>query len=257
MSHFLTILCLFSMVIPASIANIFAYPISRKLSVRISDYIVNVPPHYIRLSVGSICYTYRHFHFWGYDDKKDALPENFILISNHQSLLDIPVFMNFLRDREMRFIAKDTLGRHIPLVSEMLRAQEHCLVPRKAKPMEAMRYISDFGKRVVERKQIPILFPEGSRTRNGDVGKFFSAGFRQLSESTGLPVVVCALDGGWQLRDLRKLVTNLKNGCYRVKILRIYDSPKTKEDCNQILEESRTLMQQQIEYWRQLPTNKK
>ncbi len=253
MSHFLTILCLFSMVIPASIANIFAYPISRKLSVRISDYIVNV----LARRLFAICYTYRHFHFWGYDDKKDTLPENFILISNHQSLLDIPVFMNFLRDREIRFIAKDTLGRHIPLVSEMLRAQEHCLVPRKAKPMEAMRYISDFGKRVVERKQIPILFPEGSRTRNGDVGKFFSAGFRQLSESTGLPVVVCALDGGWQLRDLRKLVTNLKNGCYRVKILRIYDSPKTKEDCNQILEESRTLMQQQIEYWRQLPTNKK
>jgi 1-acyl-sn-glycerol-3-phosphate acyltransferase len=122
--------------------------------------------------------------------------------------------------------------------------------------MEAMRYISDFGKRVVERKQVPILFPEGSRTRDGNVGKFFSAGFRQLTESTGLPVVVCALDGGWQLRDLRKLITNLKNGCYRVKILRIYEPPKTKEECNQILEESKILMQQQIEYWRQLPADK-
>ena len=253
MSHFLTILCLFSMVIPASIANIFAYPVSRKLSVRISDYIIRV----LAPRLFAIVYTYRHFHFWGYDDKKDQLPENFIIIANHQSLLDIPLFMNFLRDRPVRFIAKDTLGRHIPLVSEMLRAQEHCLIPRKAKPMEAMRYISDFGKRVVERKQVPILFPEGSRTRDGNVGKFFSAGFRQLTESTGLPVVVCALDGGWQLRDLRKLITNLKNGCYRVKILRIYEPPKTKEACNQILEESKILMQQQIEYWRQLPSDKK
>ncbi len=253
MSHFLTILCLFSMVIPASIANIFAYPVSKKLSVRISDYIVKV----LAPRLFAILYTYRHFHFWGYEDKKDTLPENFILISNHQSLLDIPVFMKFFEGQEVRFIAKDTLGRHIPLVSEMLRAQEHCLIPRKAKPMEAMRYISDFGKRVVARKQIPILYPEGSRTRDGNVGKFFSAGFRQLSESTGLPVVVCALDGGWQLRDLRKLVTNLKNGCYRVKILRIYDSPTTKEECNQILEESRMLMQQQLEYWRQMPSDKK
>ena len=120
-----------------------------------------------------------------------------------------------------------------------------------------MRYISDFGKRVVERNQIPILFPEGSRTRDGNVGKFFSAGFRQLTESTGLPVVVCALDGGWKLRDLRKLVTNLKYGCYRVKVLRVYEPPKNKEECNQILEESRVLMQQQIEYWRQLPSDKK
>lgn len=253
MSSFLTLVCLFSMVIPASIANIFAYPVSRKLSVRISNYIVRV----LAPRLFAILRKYRKFNFWGYDDKKNELPEDFIIISNHQSLLDIPVFMKYFPDKEVRFIAKDALGRHVPLVSEMLRAQEHCLIPRKAKPMEAMRYISDFGKRVIERKQIPILFPEGSRTRDGNVGKFFSAGFRQLTESTGLPVVVCALDGGWKLRDLRKLMTNLKHGCYRVKILRVYEPPKTKEECNTILEESKLLMQQQIEYWRQLPANKK
>ncbi len=253
MSSFLTLVCLFSMVIPASIANIFAYPVSRKLSVRISNYIVRV----LAPRLFAILRKYRKFNFWGYDDKKNELPEDFIIISNHQSLLDIPVFMKYFPDKEVRFIAKDALGRHVPLVSEMLRAQEHCLIPRKAKPMEAMRYISDFGKRVIERKQIPILFPEGSRTRDGNVGKFFSAGFRQLTESTGLPVVVCALDGGWKLRDLRKLMTNLKHGCYRVKVLRVYEPPKTKEECNKILEESKLLMQQQIEYWRQLPANRK
>ena len=253
MSSFLTLVCLFSMVIPASIANIFAYPVSRKLSVRISNYIVRV----LAPRLFAILRKYRKFNFWGYDDKKNELPEDFIIISNHQSLLDIPVFMKYFPDKEVRFIAKDALGRHVPLVSEMLRAQEHCLIPRKAKPMEAMRYISDFGKRVIERKQIPILFPEGSRTRDGNVGKFFSAGFRQLTEATGLPVVVCALDGGWKLRDLRKLMTNLKHGCYRVKVLRVYEPPKTKEECNKILEESKLLMQQQIEYWRQLPANKK
>lgn len=253
MSSFLTLVCLFSMVIPASIANIFAYPVSRKLSVRISNYIVRV----LAPRLFAILRKYRKFNFWGYDDKKNELPEDFIIISNHQSLLDIPVFMKYFPDKEVRFIAKDALGRHVPLVSEMLRAQEHCLIPRKAKPMEAMRYISDFGKRVIERKQVPILFPEGSRTRDGNVGKFFSAGFRQLTESTGLPVVVCVLDGGWKLRDLRKLMTNLKHGCYRVKVLRVYEPPKTKEECNKILEESKLLMQQQIEYWRQLPANKK
>ena len=253
MSSFLTFVCLVSMVIPASVANVFVYPLSNKLSVRVSDYIVNV----LAPRLFAILHTYRKFHYWGYEENKEKLPENFIIIANHQSLLDIPLFMKFLHGKPVRFIAKNTLGRHIPLVSEMLRAQEHCLIPRKAKPMEAMRYISDFGKRVVERNQVPILFPEGSRTRDGNVGKFFSAGFRQLTESTGLPVVVCALDGGWQLRDLRKLMTNLKHGSYRVKILKIFDAPKNKEECNQILEESRILMQQQIEYWRQLPANKK
>ena len=253
MSSFLTLVCLFSMVIPASIANIFAYPVSRKLSVRISNYIVRV----LAPRLFAILRKYRKFNFWGYDDKKNELPEDFIIISNHQSLLDIPVFMKYFPDKEVRFIAKDALGRHVPLVSEMLRAQEHCLIPRKAKPMEAMRYISDFGKRVIERKQIPILFPEGSRTRDGNVGKFFSAGFRQLTESTGLPVVVCALDGGWKLRDLRKLMTNLKHGCYRVKVLRVYEPPKTKEECNKILEESKIMIENQVKEWRSMPANQR
>ena len=46
--------------------------------------------------------------------------------------------MNFFSDKDVRFVAKDNLSRHIPLVSEMLRNQEHCMVPGKAKPMEAM-----------------------------------------------------------------------------------------------------------------------
>ena len=195
--------------------------------------------------------------FWGYKDKLEELPEQFIIISNHQSLLDIPVYMNFLRQKNLRFIAKDALGRHVPLVSEMLRAQEHCLIPRKAKPMDAMRYIEEFGHRVVARNQIPVLYPEGSRTRDGNVGKFYSAGFRKLTESTNLPVVVCALDGGWKLRDLSKIFTNMKRGCYRVKVLKVYDCPQTKEDCNELLDEARAMIQTQVEEWRKIPSSEK
>ena len=110
MSSFLTLVCLFSMVIPASIANIFAYPVSRKLSVRISNYIVRV----LAPRLFAILRKYRKFNFWGYDDKKNELPEDFIIISNHQSLLDIPVFMKYFPDKDVRFIAKDALGRHVP-----------------------------------------------------------------------------------------------------------------------------------------------
>ena len=253
MSTFLTIVCLFSTVIPASILNIIAYPVSRKWSVKISDYIVRV----CAPRVFAILRTYKHFMFWGYKDKLEELPEQFIIISNHQSLLDIPVYMNFLRQKNLRFIAKDALGRHVPLVSEMLRAQEHCLIPRKAKPMDAMRYIEEFGHRVVARNQIPVLYPEGSRTRDGNVGKFYSAGFRKLTESTNLPVVVCALDGGWKLRDLSKIFTNMKRGCYRVKVLKVYDCPQTKEDCNELLDEARAMIQTQVEKWRKIPSSEK
>ena len=253
MLSFLTFICLVGMILPVSLANIIAYPISKKLSVKISDYIVRV----MAPRLFSVLKVYSNYSCWTYKETKNNLPDQFLLISNHQSLFDIPLYMRFLDDKSIRFVAKDTLGRHIPLVSEMLRAHEHCLVPRKAKPMEAMRYMEEFGKRCIDRNQIPILFPEGSRTRDGNVGKFYSAGFRKLAESTGLPIVVCALDGGYKLRDLKKVMTNLKYGCCRVAAIKVYDPPKTKEDCNTILDESRVLIQNQLEEWRKLPANKK
>lgn len=253
MYSFLTLCCLLTAVIPAAVLNIFAYPVSIRWSRRISQYIVkNLAPR-----VFAILNTYRQFHFFGYDESKSLLPKQFIIISNHQSLMDIPCYMNFLRDKEVRFVAKDNLSRHIPLVSEMLRAQEHCMVPRKGSPMHAMKVIDDFGKRVIERNQIPILFPEGTRTKNGDVGKFYSAGFRKLNEATKLPIACCALDGGYQIRDMKNIMSNLQNGCYRVKVLKVFDSPATKDDEVKILEESRALIQKQLEEWRKIPTDKK
>ena len=253
MFSFLTIVCLVGMILPASIANIICYPISKKISVKISDYIVRV----LAPRLFAVLRVYSNYRCWCYKETKKDLPEQFLIISNHQSLFDIPLFMKFFYEKSVRFVAKDTLGRHIPLVSEMLRAHEHCLIPRKAKPMDAMRYMESFGKRCVERNQIPIIFPEGSRTKDGNVGKFYSAGFRKLAESTGLPIVVCAIDGGYELRDLKKIMINLRHGCCRVAALKVYDCPKTKEDCNKILDESRVLIQNKIEQWRTIPSEKK
>ncbi|MBE6361524.1 MAG: 1-acyl-sn-glycerol-3-phosphate acyltransferase [Treponema bryantii] len=253
MSSIFTLICLVAMVIPPSLGNIICYPFFPKLSLKISNYISK------RLApwVFAVLDAYLGFKFWAYKEHVDELPDQYIVITNHQSLLDIPVVMNFMRNVSLRFVAKDILGRHIPLISEMLRIEKHCLIPRKAKPMDAMNYIGKFGEQVVRENQVPVLFPEGSRTKDGKVGKFYSAGFRKLTESSNLPVVVCALDGGYQIRDLFKIFTNLKRGCYRIKIVKIYEPPKSKEEANEILEESKALIQNQVEEWRKLPSLKK
>ncbi|MBQ9631047.1 MAG: 1-acyl-sn-glycerol-3-phosphate acyltransferase [Treponema sp.] len=246
MSSFITLACLIWMVTLPSIFNILAYPISKRISMFISNYIVKTLAH--RLFVILECY--KNFHFIGYKENTENLPEQYMIISNHQSIIDIPCYMNYLRDKDLRFVAKAELARHIPLISEMLRVQEHCLVPRRASAVTAMKTITDFGTRSVERNQIPIIFPEGTRTRNGNVGKFYSAGFRKLAEATKLPIVLCALDGGWQISTLPKILTNLRNGAYRVKVLKVYEPALTKESQSKILEEAPLLIQKQLDEWR-------
>lgn len=253
MMNFITILCLLGMLIPSTMGQMILYPFSKKLCHKVSDYI----EYTLGQRLWRIFHVYKNFNFWIYDDHKDELPEQFIIISNHQSLLDIPCFMNVFPDRPLRFVAKDALGQYVPLVSKMLKTQEHCVIPRKAKPMDSMNLMTAFGNRVKERKQFPVIFPEGTRTRDGEVGKFYSAGFRKLAESSGLPVVVCAIDGGYNLRELKNLFNNLQSGCYRVKIVKIYDNPKTKEDSINILDEGRELISQQLHEWRKLAPNEK
>lgn len=242
----ITLVCLFGMVIPVSVLNIIVYPISKKLSARISDYIVRV----MAPRVFAILSMYRHFSFLGEKDNGAVLPKQFILVSNHQSLLDIPCFMNFFRDKDLRFITKAELGRHVPLVSEMLRSHEHCLIPRRASSVTAMRVVERFCQRVMERGQVPVIFPEGTRTKDGNVGKFYSAGFRKLIDETHLPVVVCALDGGWQIGNIKTLLTNLKNGSYRVKVVKVFYTLSTREDQTNALKEARSLIQNQLDDWR-------
>lgn len=253
MTTYITIFCLIVLIVPAALGNIFAYPISKKAGLKISHYI----SHNLAYRLFSILKLYKGFNYWAYKESKVALPEHFILISNHQSLLDIPVYMRFMPEKELRFVAKQELSRHVPLVSEMLRCEQHCIISRKPGALDALDSLRKFAKRVVDKKQIPVIFPEGTRTRDGNVGFMHPKGFTLLAEETHLPVVVCAVDGGWKFRDLKKILMEMKNGCYRVKVMKVFDPPESKEECMQILDESKILIQNQIEKWRKLSFNNK
>lgn len=246
MINFITIACLLCALGGASILNILAYPVSKGISIKISDYIV----HVCAPRVFKILSFYKNFKFKGDKESKKLLPNQFVILSNHQSLVDIPLYMNFIRDKDLRFVAKAELGRHVPLVSEMLRAHEHCMIPRTGSPSVAMKTIDAFGKRVVERNQIPVIFPEGTRSKDGSLGTFYAAGFRRLTDAANLPVAVCALEGGWRINNLKNIFTNLTNGTYHVKVLKVYPAPHGKEEQMVILNEAKELIQQQLDIWR-------
>ena len=246
LTSFFTMAALFGSLTLPTLGIILSYPFSKKISVKISDYIVHVcAPRLFR-----ILHVYKHFTLSFSQEKKDELPEQFIIISNHQSLLDIPIYMTFLPGYELRFVAKDSLGRHVPMVSEMLRSHEHCLIPRKGGTSIAMKALENFGKRVIVKRQIPVIFPEGTRSSNGELKQFYSAGFRKISDAANLPVVVCVVDDGYKVNDLFHVMENLRNINYRVKILKIYPAPKNKAEQVAILEEAKLLMQCQLGEWR-------
>ncbi len=228
------------------LVNRVAYGLSRDLSLRVNRRITSV---YVR-RIFALLSTYMKFRVACEYDLVDTLPDQYLILSNHQSLLDIPLFFRFLKGKRLRFIAKDELGKNVPCVSLILKSDGHCLVPRMGSPSRAMQSMDRFALRVLENGWIPVIFPEGTRSKDGTLGTFHAAGFRRMMDRAPMPVAVCALDGGWRTSSLKGLSRDLRGGLYRIKILKIFPAPATKAEQIRVMEEGKALIQAQLDAWR-------
>lgn len=122
-----------------------------------------------------------------------------IIISNHQSMYDIPMIMWACRSREVGFIAKKELGRWIPSISFALRRLGSVLIDRKD-AAQAVRDIEDFGRAKDMQRQVAAIFPEGTRARDGALKRFKSTGVNALLRTMpGAIIQPVAVKGNWEL----------------------------------------------------------
>ena len=115
------------------------------------------------------------------NSKRTPLPENasLIFVSNHQSTFDIPPIGWFFRKHSPKFVAKIELGRGIPSVSYNLKYGGAALINRKD-PKQAITELVRFSKRIHEKKWGAIIFPEGTRSRDGSPKKFATNGLKVI-----------------------------------------------------------------------------
>jgi 1-acyl-sn-glycerol-3-phosphate acyltransferase len=112
-----------------------------------------------------------------------TLPENapLIFVSNHQSTFDIPPFGLFFRKFHPKFVSKIELGKGIPSVSFNLRHGGAALIDRKD-AKQALTTLGKFSKNINKNKWGAIIFPEGTRSRNGKPKKFSVNGLKMITK---------------------------------------------------------------------------
>jgi 1-acyl-sn-glycerol-3-phosphate acyltransferase len=124
---------------------------------------------------------------------------SYIIISNHQSMFDIPILGSLFFSNFPKYISKRSLGRWIPSVSYNLRRGGHVLIDRSDAP-GALEAIRGLGRRVRAGGVSAMIFPEGTRARIGELGRFRPAGsLALLEEAPDTPVVPVAIDESWRL----------------------------------------------------------
>ena len=99
--------------------------------------------------------------------------ETFVVMSNHQSLYDIPVVFQAL-ERRVRMVAKSELFR-VPVWAPAMRASGFVEIDRKNRE-RAIESLSRAKEALASGTSIWIA-PEGTRSRSGALGEFKQGGF--------------------------------------------------------------------------------
>ena len=177
--------------------------------------------------------------------------EGYLLVSNHQSMVDIPLIGGTFRFNFPKFVTKKELSKWIPTVSFNVRAGGHLIIDR-AKGSEAVARMRDFGRASQGKGVSPVIFVEGSRSRDGRLKEFKRAGLAALMEAApDLKVVPVAIDGSWKL--LKDKFLPVPWGVdLRIRFLDPIDRTGD-EDPDDVLQRVREGIQATLDSWRTGP----
>ncbi len=112
-----------------------------------------------------------------------------VFIGNHTSILDIPI-MFYTIDRLVGFVAKKEVLKAPVLGTWLERA--HCVPLDRENPREAIKTIN-YGVELLKKGYSLAIFPEGTRSKDGNLGEF-KKGSLKLATKAKAPVVPVIID---------------------------------------------------------------
>ena len=132
-------------------------------------------------------------------ERRGVLPttEPSYVVMNHQSQLDICTAAEMGEPYTPIFVPRARYARFIPLISKTIRMIGCPIVDPQRDVRGALRAMK---KAAVELRGALLVFPEGHRSRDGEVLPFRARGMVSLLQTRRLPVYVIANDGLWRAR---------------------------------------------------------
>ncbi|HUG55199.1 MAG TPA: lysophospholipid acyltransferase family protein [Vicinamibacteria bacterium] len=145
-----------------------------------------------------------------------------LVVMNHQSLLDVPTAVLMMQPFVSRFISRARYGRFVPAVSLCLRLLRAPLIePQHRK--EALRALRQAMR---DQPHGILIFPEGHRTRDGEIQPFHTAGAEIMLRERRLPVYLVVTDGFWTCRRFVDFLFNIDRIDGRTEVLGPFAPPE-------------------------------
>ena len=129
--------------------------------------------------------------------------KSYIYMCNHQSNFDIPVLLGYL-PVQFRWLAKAELFR-IPIFGRAMLGAGYVKIDRFNQE-SAFESINEAARRMKDGVSV-MIFPEGTRSKDGNIRQFKKGGF-VMAINSGVPIVPIVLRGTWPIMAKSSLRIN-------------------------------------------------
>ncbi|HET9947383.1 MAG TPA: lysophospholipid acyltransferase family protein [Longimicrobiales bacterium] len=174
-----------------------------------------------------------------------------LLLMNHQSLFDIPIVIQAVQGGYPRIVTRQRYAaRYIPLVSKMVELYQYPVVDPTANAEGLRAQLERLAEAARDTDQPLVIFPEGRRTRDGQIGAFRRGALRHVLAVRPWRVYVYVTDGFWRAARYRDFARELHRVRGRVEHVATLEWTDPAADPRPFIEEIHRTMVQRLAAWR-------
>lgn len=160
----------------------------------------------------------------------------YVIVINHQSMVD--VMMLYLVPMIFRWVSKKEVHR-IPFIGRFLMMHGDIAIDRK-QGSKAMRKVMEQGKMWLGRGVSVAMFPEGTRSKDGEIHRF-KAGAFALAKDAGVAILPVIMEGSSSMIK-PSLMVNWRNE-FVIKVLPAISAEQVAAtEQNELMEQTREIM---------------
>ena len=167
--------------------------------------------------------------------------KSYVIVINHNSMADILAL--YFVPLNFRWVSKREVFR-IPYIGQMLTLHGDIAIDR-SRGADSMRKVTEQGKTWIGRGASIAMFPEGTRSKSGEIGRFKQGAFA-LAKEAGVEILPVVLHG---TRDVLKknYMVNWRNSL-SVSVLPPISAEKVQSmESAELIEYTRTMMCEEYE----------
>lgn len=167
--------------------------------------------------------------------------KSYVIVINHNSMADILAL--YFVPLNFRWVSKREVFR-IPYIGQLLSIHGDIAIDR-SRGADSMRKVTEEGKMWIGRGVSIAMFPEGTRSKSGQMGRFKQGAFA-LAKDAGVEILPIVLHG---TRDVLKknYLVNWRNSL-TVSVLPPISAEKVQSmETAELIEHTRTMMCEEYE----------